>query len=100
MRLRTATDIGAVIRERRRASGLDQRTLAAKVGVSRKWIIEVEKGKPRAALRLVLRTLDVLGIVLRIAEAAPARAQPALPSAAVDLDRILQAHRRPRRAAR
>jgi len=85
MLLRTATDVGAVIRDRRRALGLDQRTLAVKVGVSRKWIIEVEKGKPRAALRLVLRTLEALGAVLRVDDRAPAGSKAPLPGASVDL---------------
>lgn len=97
MRLRTATDIGAAIRHRRRSLGLDQATLAKKVGVSRQWIVEMERGKPRAALRLVLRTLEVLGIVLRTADPTTAAPRAALPAAAaVDLDAVLDAHRKPR----
>jgi HTH-type transcriptional regulator/antitoxin HipB len=64
MRLRTPRDIGAVIRERRRALGIDQAELAEKVGVSRLWINQVERGKPGAGLGLVLRTLAVVGIDL------------------------------------
>lgn len=100
MRLRTATDVGAVIRDRRRALGLDQRTLAERVGVSRKWIIEVEQGKPRAALRLVLRTFEALGVVLRVDDSVPSRTQAPLPSAAIDLDRVIRAHRGPSRKKR
>jgi HTH-type transcriptional regulator/antitoxin HipB len=100
MLLRTATDVGAVIRDRRRALGLDQKSLAQRVGVSRKWIIEVEKGKPRAALRLVLRTLDTLGIALRVDHPGRTRSQKPLPGAAIDLDRIIESHRRPRSAGR
>ncbi len=96
MRLRTATDVAAVIRERQRALRMVQGTLAQRVGASRKWVVEVEKGKPRAALRLVLRTLEVLGLVLRVDSSGPARSTPTLPSAAVDLGEILAAHRRPR----
>jgi len=40
--------------------GLDQKTLAAQVGVSRQWIVDVEKGKPRAPMSLVLRTVEAL----------------------------------------
>lgn len=36
------------------------------VGVSRKWIIDVEKGKPRAEIGLILRTLDALGLRLSL----------------------------------
>ncbi len=65
MRLRTPTDIGLLIRERRKALSLDQAELARRVGVSRQWIIGMEKGKGRADLSLVLRTLGALGVVLR-----------------------------------
>ena len=62
MLIRTPIDLGALIRDRRRRLRLDQKSLAEKVGVSRQWIVEVEKGKPRAEVSLILRTLDALGI--------------------------------------
>ena len=64
MRIRTPSDLGALIRDRRIKLALDQQSLAQKVGVSRQWIVEVEKGKPRAEIGLLLRTIDVLGIQL------------------------------------
>jgi y4mF family transcriptional regulator len=96
MRLRTSTDVGAAIRAKRRALGLDQASLAKKVGVSRQWVIEIERGKPRAALRLVLRTLEALGVVLRIDESTHGPTTDPLPSGAIDLDAVLRAHREPR----
>ena len=60
MRIRTPKDIGALIRESRRTLGLDQGELAKKVGVSRLWINQVERGKPGASLGLVLRTLTAV----------------------------------------
>lgn len=66
MHIRTPKDLGAAIRARRKALKLDQAALAAKVGVSRQWIIDIEKGKPRAALGLVLQTLQTLGVALSI----------------------------------
>jgi HTH-type transcriptional regulator/antitoxin HipB len=36
--------------------------LSKKVGVGRLWIIELERGKPRAELGLVLRTLKELDL--------------------------------------
>lgn len=68
MLVRTAGDLGKLIRGRRRALGLGQKELADRVGVSRLWIIEFERGKPRAEVGLVLRTLNALGLELDITE--------------------------------
>jgi HTH-type transcriptional regulator/antitoxin HipB len=62
MLIRNPTDLGAFIRERRTKLGLDQAELAEKAGTSRKWLIEVERGKPRAAIGLIFRTLRSLEI--------------------------------------
>ncbi|MGH7812402.1 MAG: helix-turn-helix domain-containing protein [Candidatus Binataceae bacterium] len=64
MLVRTPSDLGAIIRERRRKLGLDQLSLAGKAGTSRKWLVEVEQGKLRAEVGLILRTLKTLGIEL------------------------------------
>lgn len=64
---RTPRDLGLQIRERRKKLGLDQAELAKKVGVSRLWVIEFEKGKPRAEVGLVMRTLLALGLQLDVA---------------------------------
>lgn len=86
MRARTPTDIGLTIRERRLELGLDQAGLAAKVGVSRQWLIEVEKGKPRAEIGLVLRVLNVLGLDVWLGDL-PVDDGP--PPVVVDLDRVI-----------
>ena len=91
----TAADIGAIIRERRRKLGLDQGTLAKRVGVGREWIVDVEQGKPRAGIELVLRTLTALGLSLGVSEKAPPRTGKAAPG--IDLDRIVDSARRTRR---
>jgi HTH-type transcriptional regulator/antitoxin HipB len=62
MRIRTATDLGAFIRERRTKLGMDQISLAKKAGTSRKWLVEVEQGKPGAEIGLILRTLKSLEV--------------------------------------
>lgn len=67
MKIRTSTDLGAYIRERRLKLGMNQSDLAEKAGTSRKWIVEVEQGKPGAEIGLVLRTLKTLGVSLEIA---------------------------------
>ena len=70
MLIRTPSDLGALIRERRIRLGLDQLSLAKKAGTSRKWLIEVESGKPRAEIGLILRTLKALGVALAVSDTA------------------------------
>ena len=62
MILQSAKDVGAFVRERRTEMGLSQLQLAEKVGVSRVWMVQFEKGKPNAQLGLVLRTLRELKV--------------------------------------
>jgi HTH-type transcriptional regulator/antitoxin HipB len=66
MKIRTPQDIGAIIRERRLSAGLDQAELAQRAGVGRQWLVEVERGKARAEIGLILRTLNALGVDLDI----------------------------------
>jgi HTH-type transcriptional regulator / antitoxin HipB len=62
------------------------------MGVSRKWLIDFEKGKSRLELGLVLRALAVLGIEIAATEA------PRPVTVAQDLDAILTRARQPLRA--
>lgn len=93
MIVRSPAALGAVIRDRRRELGLEQRTLAEKVGVSRHWVMDVERGKPGAEVGLVFRALRVLGIVL---DAGPAPVGPK-DRPKIDLDALVDAARKPRR---
>jgi y4mF family transcriptional regulator len=83
MIVRTPRDLGAAVRAQRRSLNLDQASLASQVGVSRQWIIALEKGKPRAELSLVLRTLRVLNLALDASPESPS------PNGGVDLDDLL-----------
>jgi HTH-type transcriptional regulator / antitoxin HipB len=89
MEMRTAADLGAFIRERRTKLGMDQSDLAEKARTSRKWIVEVEQGKPRAEVGLVLRTLKALGVSLDIAVDRTQTASAARESGNVDINNIL-----------
>lgn len=89
MKIRTAADLGAFIRERRVKLEMDQSDLAEKAGTSRKWIVEVEQGKPRAEIGLVLRTLKTLGVSLDIAIDHAQNASAASESGSVDINNIL-----------
>lgn len=91
MIIRTASELGHLIRDRRRAASMTQEQLATRVGVSRQWVVDIERGKSTAALSLVLRTLNALGIRL------DARSQDAIrdrPS--IDLNAIIE-HAKSRR---
>jgi HTH-type transcriptional regulator / antitoxin HipB len=94
MLLRTPADVGAAIRDRRRQLGLDQATLAKRIGVSRQWIVGIEHGRVRAELGLVLRALDALGIRLN-AGTGESRHHTVPPS--IDIDTIVASARRSER---
>jgi len=81
MLIRTTNDIGHLVRDQRKRQGLTQAELATRVGVSRKWIIELESGKRTAELVLVLRTLNALRVDL---DAQPREAGSATSTVAVE----------------
>ena len=94
MLIRTPADLGATIRDRRRQLGLDQATLAKRIGVSRQWVIAIEQGRSRAELGLVLRALEALGIRLNtgLNESRDRTTTPA-----VDIDAIVSSARKDKR---
>lgn len=89
MKVRSIRDLSAVARGRRRDLGLSQAELAARAGVSRKWIYQFEAGKPTAELRLILRTLDALGLVLDVTY----DEKTAAGQSTRDLDTLIEEHR-------
>lgn len=89
MVIRTSRDLGALIRDRRIKMGLDQLSVAKRAGTSRKWLVEMEKGKPRAAIGLILRTLRVLDINLDVDGGTRHRRRKASPSP-IDIDKHLE----------
>lgn len=91
--LKTPADLGQVIRQRRKVLGWDQARLAYETGVSRQWVIDIEKGKPRAELQLVLRVMNVLGIPLTATLHSTAPEAAGIPH--VDLNAIIERHRGP-----
>lgn len=97
MEIRKPRDVGRLIRARRRQLGWTQAALAARAHTTRRWISEVEHGKPTAEIGLVLATLRALGIILHVEPLTfghpPARSQPApaQPSVA-ELTDLLEQH--------
>jgi len=97
MLIRTPTDLGALIRDRRIKLGMDQKSLAQKVGVSRQWIVAAEQGKPRAEIGLLLRTIEVLGIRLSTDKESPANTKNTGRTPPVDIDSIIATAREKRK---
>jgi transcriptional regulator with XRE-family HTH domain len=64
VRLRTAREIGLLVRTERKRQGLSMQALAERVGCTRQWIAALEGGGERLEVALVLRTLATLGVRL------------------------------------
>lgn len=69
-----AKNFGLLIREQRKAQGLRQEDLALATGVGRRYLIELEAGKPTARLGPALLIAQQLGIRFD----APERSQASL----------------------
>lgn len=95
MLIRTTKELGLLLRDRRRAMGLSQQDLASRLGVSRSWLIDVEHGKPRTAIGLVLRALRAVGVTLHV-RTGPDRdiATRQRPTRSADVDAIIERARR------
>lgn len=63
--LRNMFELSHTIRERRIEQGLTQQELAQKMGVSREWVVRLERGHPRLEVALVLQAFTTLGLALR-----------------------------------
>ncbi|HKP75620.1 MAG TPA: helix-turn-helix domain-containing protein [Longimicrobiaceae bacterium] len=55
-------ELGQLIRDQRNRLGISQQALALAVGVSRHWVIALERGNAGAELGLVLRALSAVGL--------------------------------------
>ena len=74
---------------------MTQQQLARAALVGRQWVVEIEAGKPRAELGMVLRTLAALDLSLTMhGEGIPELRRSGDRSEAVDLQGVLDAHRR------
>ena len=60
--IRSADAYGKALRERRRLLGLTQEDVAIEAGVGRRFVIELERGKPGASLEQALRVAALLGL--------------------------------------
>jgi transcriptional regulator with XRE-family HTH domain len=89
--------VGAMVRDARLAAGISQSELGKRIGASRFWVAQFERGKPSAELGLALKALHALALDVRVEPRAAAtrtrKPQPpktrsaALP--AIDLGRVI-----------
>ncbi|MGV8882565.1 MAG: helix-turn-helix domain-containing protein [Rhodoglobus sp.] len=69
MKIRAASDFGALIAERREQRGLTQVELARRADVTREWLVRLENGKPTVTVHRLLRVLRELGLAVDVIEA-------------------------------
>jgi HTH-type transcriptional regulator/antitoxin HipB len=105
VRVHSIADVASTVRGRRLDLGLSQSALAEQTRISRKWISEFEAGKTSAEFGLVLRVLEGLGLKLDLdidpgsptaatSPRASTTAENRPPRSPVDLDALLEAHRK------
>jgi transcriptional regulator with XRE-family HTH domain len=98
MHVRTPTELGQIIRASRVAAGMTQQALAHALQASRKWVSDVESGKPTSEIGRILGAMTLLGIGLSVhppgAPATSAQSSPTDPELP-DLDVVRAAYRAP-----
>jgi HTH-type transcriptional regulator/antitoxin HipB len=91
MNVRTTRDLGAVIKQARKARGFSQAALAREVGVHQPKVSAVERGAPGVRVGLVLqilRTLDLAVTIGTVAKPQPQKRSRRRDDEHVDLDKI------------
>lgn len=92
MRIRSAGDLAATVKGRRKDLAISQAALAQRAGVARKSISELESGRTQPELALILRVLEQLGLAMEVVPRTDTRARAR--SRVIDLDAVINEHRR------
>jgi y4mF family transcriptional regulator len=85
MRLKTARELGMRLKEAREDLGITQDQLAERIGTSRRWVWDLERGKETLHLGLVLRAILALGLRLDVGPSVPGQG----PADTPELDGVL-----------
>lgn len=72
--IHNSTDLGKVVRQRRKQLALTQAALAAVAGVGVRFVSELERGKRTAEFQRVLNVLHILGMDVEVVARAEADA--------------------------
>ena len=67
LRIHSTEELGAFIRQTRKALGLRQGELAGVANVGLRFIVDLERGKPTAQVGKVLQVLAILGCPVTVA---------------------------------
>jgi transcriptional regulator with XRE-family HTH domain len=68
-RVYTAASLGAAIKHYRQEAGISQAELAARSGLNRTYLSDLERGKETEQLRRLLRVLRQLGVRMTLQKA-------------------------------
>lgn len=60
--IRTAADLGELVRSMRREQGLLQTDLAGLAGTGNRFVVDLERGKPTLQLQKVLHVLGLMAL--------------------------------------
>jgi len=83
VRIVSIADLADVVRSRRIELGISQEEIARRIGVSRRWVWQVEAGKATAEIGLVLRLTQALDLAI---DFQPVDAADRVDGAPIDLD--------------
>jgi HTH-type transcriptional regulator/antitoxin HipB len=83
VRIVSIADLADVVRSRRIELGISQEEIARRIGVSRRWVWQIEAGKATAELGLVLRLIQALDLAVDLR---PVDAADHVDGAPIDLD--------------
>lgn len=81
--IQTSKAFGSAVRRARKERGLSQAELAARAGVGRPWLSELETGKRTAELGRALSVVSALGLAVSFVP------QPSPDGATLDLGRVI-----------
>jgi HTH-type transcriptional regulator/antitoxin HipB len=63
-----AKSLGALIKQVRKSQDLTQEQLAAACGLGRRFVVELERGKPTSHIGKIMQVLSALGLTLNVAD--------------------------------
>jgi HTH-type transcriptional regulator/antitoxin HipB len=69
MLIRNARELGLRMRDQRLELGLTQAAVAQRIGVSRSWVVQAERGNSGAEIGLVLKAFAALGLAFNVCDA-------------------------------